>query len=138
VKYKRTERVQFDSYSSTMDFMNDVIETLLDEDNIDEQATIIADRDTIVNILDLIDRNLIDNFEFEIQYNIFDEMDKIKNDIYRLDILDDGEIFIEKAVNHNGDYYDCDGFIFAEKHIDMDAYQNNNRRCDVMVFDIDE
>ena len=53
-------------------------------------------------------------------------------------ILDDGEVFIEPAINKDAEYYECDGFMFVESEVSEDVYSEINEYNDVMVFSIDE
>ena len=131
MKYKKSERVQSEVYSSIEDLISDVIETVLDEDNYERSANIVSDRKTIENILDYIDKSSLD---FEFNVNIIDFRDN--TDEYILTILDDGELFVEPVIDKNGKYYDLDGFLFVDKCMGSDVYKGKNRRCDTMLFDL--
>lgn len=135
MKYEKSDRVQHESYCCLLCFLSDVLETLFDESNDEGQVHIIADEFITGELIKLICKVEIDDFEFDLQVV---EFDKDNAEEYRITILDSGEVYIESAVDKNGEYHDCDGFIFADVDVDESVIQGNNRRCDVMIFDIDE
>lgn len=136
MKYKLTDRIQYESYCCVYHLIYDVIETLLDESIDIESVHIIADKDLIEELIKVICQTTVNDFEFElscIDFQLYnDEIDE-----YRMTIFDDGSVYIEPAIDKNAEYYDCDGFIFAECEVSEDAYSGNNRHCDVMVFDVE-
>lgn len=134
MKFNKSDRVQNYCYHTTLDFINDVIETILDEDNFERSANIISDFNTTNELLEFIKSSNLENFDFDIQ--IVDFRDEIEE--YMITILDIGEVYVEPAVDKNGKYYDLDGFIFTHKNIGSEVFNSKNRNCDVMVFSIDE
>lgn len=134
MKFNKTDRVQSYCYPTTLDFVNDVIETILDEDNFERSANIISDFNTTNELLEFIQSSKLENFDFDIQ--IIDFRDEVEE--YMITILDDGEVYVEPAIDKNGEYYDLDGFIFAHKNIGSEVYSGRNRNCDTMVFTINE
>ena len=136
MRYEKSERVQHESYCCTSHFIQDVIETLFDEDLLTDQVHIIADTELTEILFKAICQTTVNDFKFDLQIVDFDKFDD-EIDEYCITILDDGEVFLEKAVDKNANYYERDGFIFAEYEVSDDAYNGRNRRCDVMVFDID-
>ena len=135
--YEKSERVQHTSYCCINHFILDVLQTLLDEDMNNESVHIIADKYLVEKLIKIICQVSINDFEFNlvrVDFNIFED----SIDEYRITIFDDGDVFIEPAIDENAEYYGCDGFIFAEYEVSEDAYSGNNRDCNVMVFDIEE
>ena len=138
MRYEKTDRVQgVESYCCIPHFVQDVIATLFDEDLEIDQVNIIADTELTEVLFKTICQATINDFEFELAVVDFDKYDD-EVDEYCITILNDGQVFIEKAIDKNADYYECDGFIFAESEVSKDAYNGRNRHCDVMVFSIDE
>ena len=134
MKFNKSERIESYCYPTTLDFINDVIETILDEDNYERSANIVSDINTTKELLEFIIWSKLENFDFDIQ--VVDFRDEVED--YLITILDIGEVYIEPAINKNGEYYDLDGFIFAHKNVSSDAYNGRNRNCDTMVFSIGE
>lgn len=134
--YEKSDRVQRTEYGCPVCFMQDVIETLFDEDSDVDQVNIIADTYLTEVILKTICRVQIDDFEFDLDFIDFNTSDD-NIDEYKITIFDDGDVYIEPAINKDAEYYDCDGFMFVEADVSDDAYNGNNRHCDVMVFTIE-
>ena len=134
MKFSKSDRIQTYTYETTLDFINDVIETVLDEDNFERSANIISDFNTTNELLEFIKASDLEYFKFDIQIEDFrDDAEE-----YLITILDIGEVYVEPVIASNGEYYDLDGFIFAHKNIGSDVYTGKNRNCDTMVFSIDE
>lgn len=133
--YEKSERVQHTSYCCINHFILDVLETLLDEDMNNESVHIIADKFLVEKLIKVICQANIDDFEFNLALVDFYRFDDTIDE-YRITIFTDGEVYVESAINKNANYYDCDGFIFAECEVSDDVYMGNNKHCDVMVFDI--
>ena len=136
MKYKLTDRIQYESYCCPFHLLEDVIDTLFEESLNIDQVHIISDKYLTESLIKTICQTGVNDFEFDLQTIDFDKLDD-EIDEYRITILDDGEVFIEPAINKNAEHYDCDGFIFAECEVSEDAYNGNNRHCDVMVFDVE-
>lgn len=135
--YEKSDRVQHESYYCIHHFITDVIDTLFDEDSDNESVHIIADKYLIEELIKVICQVKVNDFEFNlvmVDFNMIDD----EVDEYCITIFDDGEVFVEKAIDKDANYYEYDGFIFAEYEVSEDVYEGNNRRCDVMVFDICE
>ena len=135
--YEKSERVQHESYCCISHFIQDVIDTLLNEDSDNESVHIIADKYLVEELIKVICQVRVNDFEFDLAMLDFNTIDD-EIDEYCITIFDDGEVFVEKAIDKDANYYEYDGFIFAEYEVSEDAYNGRNRRCDVMVFDIDE
>lgn len=135
MKYQISERVQHVHYCCEIDFIKDVLETLLNEDLNSGCVNIIADKEITELILKTICKVDINSFEFELK-----EIDFSKDfrdiDEYRIILFDDGTVYVEPAIDKDADYYDCDGFIFVESEVSEDSYLGSNASCDVMVFSI--
>jgi hypothetical protein len=132
MKFKKTDRVQSETYPTTIDFINDVIETILDEDNFERSASIISDYNTTNELLEFIQASNVEYFNFDVQ--IVDFRDEVEE--YMITILDIGEVYVEPAADKNGRYHEIDGFLFVHKDIDSEVYNGRNRRNDVMIFDL--
>ena len=137
MRYEKSERVQHESYCCIPHFIEDVIETLFDEDSDNESVHIIADKYLVEELIKVICQVRVNDFEFDLAMLDFNMIDD-EVDEYCITIFDDGEVFVEKAIDKDANYYEYDGFIFAEYEVSEDAYNGRNRRCDVMVFDICE
>lgn len=137
MKYEKSERVQHEDYCCPVHFMEDVLDTLYNEDLEIDQVNIIADTYLTEVIFKTICKITVNDFEFDLAVVDFDRLDD-EVDEYIITILNDGEVFIEPAINKDAEYFECDGFIFAESEVSEDAYNGKNRSCDVMVFSIDE
>lgn len=136
MKYEKSERVQFSTYCCIPHLILDALNTLQDEDLNIDQVNIITDKYMTEELIKVICQSDIEDFEFDlafIDFNMYDE----SIDEYRITIFDDGEVYIEPAIDKDAEYYDCDGFIFAELGVSDDAYKGNNRGNDVMVFEIE-
>lgn len=134
--YEKTDRIQSALYETTLDLLADAIETLLDEEVDVDQVNILVSEYTAEELIKTICQTQINDFEFILQSLSFNRGDGI--DEYRVSICDDGEVYVEHAMDKDGNYFDCDGFIFAESCISPLSAEGNNRHCDVMVFDINE
>ena len=134
MKFNKSERIQNYCYPTTLDFINDAIETILDEDNYESSVNIISDINTTTELLEFIISSNLEHFNFDVQ--IVDIRDEIED--YMITILDIGEVYVEPAINKDNEYYDLDGFIFAHKNVNSDAYNRRNRNCDTMVYSISE
>jgi len=134
MKFNKSERIQNYCYPTTLDFINDVIETILDDDNYERSVNIISDINTTKELLEFIISSKLEHFNFDIQ--LVDLRDEVED--YIITILDIGEVYVEPAINKYNEYYDLDGFIFAHKNISTDAYNGRNRNCDTMIFSIGE
>jgi hypothetical protein len=137
MRYEKSERVQHENYCCIPHFLEDVIATLFSEDLEIDQVHIIADTYLTEAIFKIICQTTINDFEFDLTVIKFDTED-YDTDEYRITILNDGEVFVEPAIDKDAEYYDCDGFIFVESEVNEDAYSGNNRNNDVMIFSIDE
>lgn len=137
MKYKLTDRIQHESYCCPFHLLEDVINTLFEESLNIDQVHIISDKYLTESLIKTICQTGVNDFEFDLQIIDFDKLDD-EIDEYRITILDDGEVFIEPAINKNAEYYDCDGFIFAECEVSEDAYNGHNRHCDVIVFEVED
>lgn len=137
MRYEKSERVQHESYCCINHFVLDVLNTLFDEDSDNESVHIIADKYLVEELIKVICQVRVNDFEFDLAMLDFNTIDD-EIDEYCITIFDDGDVYVLPAINKNAEYYDCDGFIFAEYEVSEDAYNGKNRRCDVMVFDIDE
>jgi hypothetical protein len=137
MRYEKSERVQHENYCCIPHFLEDVIATLFSEDLEIDQVHIIADTYLTEAIFKTICQTTINDFEFDLTVIKFDTED-YDTDEYRITILNDGEVFVEPAIDKDAEYYDCDGFIFVESEVNEDAYSGNNRNNDVMIFSIDE
>jgi hypothetical protein len=136
MRYEKSDRIQNESYCCPVHFLEDAIETLFDESLETKCIHIISDKYLTETLLKLICQTTINDFEFELSLIDFNkENDEI--DEYRITIFDDGEVYIEPAIDEDGEYYDCDGFIFAECEVSEDAYNGNNRGNDTMIFSIE-
>lgn len=133
MKYEKTDRIQDEDYYSNVDFLNDVIETLLDESNYEKTISIFADKEIISEICETMKNADINQFEFDFQT---EEINENFNGIGMITLYEDGAIFVDSATDKNNNFYECDGFLFVHKDVDKEAIQGRNRRCDVMVFDI--
>ncbi|MDF2701051.1 MAG: hypothetical protein K0Q49_2615 [Haloplasmataceae bacterium] len=105
MRYEKSVRVQHEDYCCPVHLMQDILDTLLNEESELDMVHIISDKYT--------------------------------TEILLKTILDDGEVFVEKAINKNAEYYDCDGFMFVESEVSEDVYNGHNRGNDVMVFTVD-
>jgi hypothetical protein len=137
MRYEKSERVQHENYCCIPHFLEDVLDTLFSEDLEIDQVHIIADTYLTEAIFKIICQTTINDFEFDLTVIKFDTED-YDTDEYRITILNDGEVFVEPAIDKDAEYYDCDGFIFVESEVNEDAYSGNNRNNDVMIFSIDE
>jgi hypothetical protein len=137
MKYEKSDRIQYEDYCCVPHFMEDVVNTLFNEDLEIDQVHIIADTYLTEAIFKTICQIKVNDFEFDLTVVKFDAED-YDTDEYRITILNDGQVFVEPAIDKNANYYDCDGFIFAETEVSEDAYNGNNRHCDVMVFEIED
>ena len=137
MNYEKSDRIQHESYCCIPHFVQDVIATLFDEDLETDQVHIIADTELTEALFKVICQTTVNDFEFDLAMIDFDKFDD-EIDEYCITILDDGEVFIEKAIDKNAIYFERDGFIFAESEVSEDAYNGRNRHCDVMVFEIEE
>jgi hypothetical protein len=135
--YEKSERIQHESYCCPVHFMQDILDTLFDEDLEIGQVHIISDKYTTEQLVKTICQITVNDFEFELQVVDFDKFDD-EIDEYMITILNNGEVYVEKAINKDAEYYDCDGFMFVESEVSEDAYNGNNRGNDVMVFSIEE
>lgn len=135
--YEKSDRIQYESYCCVPCFFGDVIETLFNEDLEIDQVHIIADTELTEALIKVLCQTSINDFEFELALVDFDKLDD-EVDEYCITILNSGEVFVEKAIDKNANYFERDGFIFAECEVSEDAYNGRNRHCDVMVFDIEE
>ena len=137
MRYELSNRIQEESYCCEHCLLVDIVETLFNEDLDTDQVNIIASTYTTEKLIKAICQITIEGFEFDLQLLDFDKFDD-ETDEYRITILDDGEVFVESAVNKDAVYHDCDGFMFVESEVSEDAYSGNNRRCDVVVFEVEE
>jgi hypothetical protein len=137
MKYEKSDRIQYEDYCCPVHFMEDVLETLFDDGLDTDQVHIISDKELTEALLKIICQIQVEDFEFDLQVVDFDRLDD-EVDEYMITILDDGEVFVEKAIDKNAKYFDCDGFMFVEAEVSEDAYSGNNRHNDVMVFEIEE
>lgn len=136
MKYKKENRVQHESYSSVYELVTDAIETLQSINDGEEVVNIIADKQGMDEILAVIGENNIEDFVFETPTPDPNVMEL--DELYATSIYSDGEVYLENAINvSHDDYYNYDGFMFVHKDVDSDIYHYDNRKCDVMVFDID-
>lgn len=140
MRYKISDRIQHENYCCPVSFLEDVIETLFDENLETDQVHIIADTYLTEVIFKTIFKTIcnttVNDFEFDsavVDFDIFDD----ETDEYCITILNNGEVFLEKAIDKNANYYERDGFIFTECEVSEDAYNGRNRHCDTMVFSID-
>lgn len=136
MRYEKSDRVQHENYCCPVHFMEDVLDTLFNEDLEIDQVHIIADTYLTELIFKTICQITVNDFEFDLTVVKFDAED-YDTDEYRITILNDGQVFVEPAIDKDAEYYDCDGFIFAESEVSEDVYNGHNRHCDVMVFSID-
>lgn len=135
MKYEKSERVQHESYCCIHNFITDVIDTLFDEDLDNKSVHIIADKYLVEELIKVICQVRVNDFEFDLAMLDFNTIDD-EIDEYCITIFDDGDVYVLPAINKDAEYYDCDGFIFAECEVSEDAYNGNNCDCNVMVFDI--
>ena len=137
MRYEKSERVQHEHYCCPFHLIQDVIDTLFDGNLDTDQVHIIADKYLTEALIKTICQTGIDDYEFDLVVVDFDiREDQV--DEYRITILNDGEVYIEPAINKDAEYYDCDGFIFVEYEVNEDAYNGNNRKNEVMVFSVNE
>lgn len=137
MRYEKSDRVQHDNYCCEISFIEDVLDTLFDEDLNVDNVSIIADTYIIELLLKTICRLEIDDFEFDLQAIDFNKFNDAC-DKYKIMLFKDGEMYVESAIDRDANYYDCDSFIFVESEVSEDAYSGNNRHNDVMVFSIDD
>jgi hypothetical protein len=135
MRYQKSERIQNEDYSSISEFLNDVIETLIDESNYEQTVNIIADTELTEMLIKEFYSNNVEDFKFNLQIVDYTQKDNTITE-FKITILSDGEVFIEPAMDKNGEYYDCDGFIFLQNEITDKILKGNNRRCDAIVFEI--
>jgi hypothetical protein len=136
MRYEKSVRVQHEDYCCPVHLMQDILDTLLNEESELDMVHIISDKYTTEILLKTICQIESDEIELELQVIDFDKYDD-EVDEYMITILDDGEVFVEKAINKNAEYYDCDGFMFVESEVSEDVYNGHNRGNDVMVFTVD-
>ena len=134
--YEKSERVQHNTYESIPHLIMDALETLQNEDLYIDQVHIIADKYMTEKLIKIICRAQLDDFTFDLSIIDF-SIDEDLVDDYRTTILDTGEVYIEPAIDKDANYYDCEGFIFAEADVSPDAYNGNNRGNNTMVFKIE-
>jgi hypothetical protein len=132
MRYKKSERVQSETYSSVEELILDAIEAIKDEDNYERSVSIIANRDIIEYVAEYIEQSELD-FKFDIV--VADFRDNV--DEYIIDIIDTGEVWIE-PVKVNNSYCELSGFMYVHKNIDLEAYNGENRRNDVIVFSLND
>lgn len=135
MRYEKTDRIQYERYCCTGCFFTDVLSTLFDESNDTGLVHIIADDIVTEELIKLICQIEIEGFEFDLSGI---EFKKREFDEFLVTISTDGEVFVDSSTDKNGEYYECDGFIFADIEVDSKAFEGNNRRCDTMIFEIDE
>lgn len=139
MRYEKSDRVQREDYPSTIELVYDIVETLYDESNNDDVVNVIAPKDIIIKLINFLDsvyiKNLDANFTFDVKDLNLSDFDV---DILTLAIYKDGEIYLESAIDCDNEFYECDGFIYLHNDVDIAAIENNNRRCDAIIFDIDE
>jgi len=133
MRYELSERIQEETYCCPVSFFGDVLETLFDKSNDAGMVHIIADEFITEELIKFICAVKIEGFDFDLTI----DFDKSIDDEFRITILDNGEVNIEPSTNDNGEYFECDGFIFADIDVDEDAFNGENRRCDVVVFEIE-
>ena len=135
MRYEKSERIQgIETYCCPVSFFGDVLETLFDESNDAGMVHIIADDFITEKLIKFICAIKIEGFDFDLQSIDFD---KNIDDEFRITILDNGEVDIEPSTNDKGEYFECDGFIFADIDVDEDAFNGENRRCDTIIFEIE-
>jgi hypothetical protein len=137
MRYEISDRIQHENYCCPAHFMEDVIDTLFSEDLETDKVHIIADTELTEVLFKVISQITVNDFEFDFAVVDYDKFDD-EIDEYCITILNDGEVFIEKAIDKNANYFELDGFVFAESEVSEDVYNGRNRHCDVMVFSIDE
>ena len=67
MKFNKSERIQNYCYPTTLDFINDVIETILDEDNYESSVNIVSDINTTTELLEFIISSNLEQFNFDVQ-----------------------------------------------------------------------
>ena len=100
MKYEMSDRIQFEDYCCYGSFMCDVIETLYDESLDIDEVNIIADTYTTENIIKTICQISMEDFKFELMLAKFDKANN-EVDEYEITILNDGEVFVESAIDKN-------------------------------------
>ena len=135
MRYEVSERVQSEKYCCNECFLADVIATLFDESLNIDQVDIITDRYKTAELIKLLSSITVNGFEFElaiIDFNIYEDA----IDEYKISITNDGEVYVESAINKDAEYHECYGFMFVDESVSQDAYEGNNALNDVMVFEI--
>ena len=135
MRYKMQERVQKESYCCTVSLLEDVVNTLFDEELCNECVHIITDKHMTEKLVKNICQLTINDFTFNLTYVNFDSLDD-SIDEYRITIYNNGKVYVSSAIDENAEYYSCDGFLFVEYEVSEDVYRGNNRNCDTIVFDI--
>lgn len=133
MRFKNHTRIQNESYSSISELIADAIETVMDEQNDERKTNIISSRQITEDFLDYINKSELD-FKFDEPLTNY----KDGNDEYMLTICDDGEVYVDPTTDKNGEYYDLDGFIYVHNDVNLDILNGNNRRCDVIIYSVDE
>lgn len=134
MRYKNENRIQYTEYNSVDELISDVVSTITDESICKYTANVIANKELINRLTNYVNENVVDGFEFDIQS--YDTRDNV--DTYSLEILDDGDVYVDPAVYPNGECQLFDSFMFVEKNVDDAMYNVANRHCDVMVFDLND
>ena len=98
MRYEKSERVQHESYCCIPHFIEDVIETLFDEDSDNESVHIVADKYLVEELIKVICQVRVNDFEFDLAMLDFNMIDD-EVDEYCITIFDDGEVFVDKAID---------------------------------------
>ncbi len=137
MKYKLQERIQHCHYECEHEFLFDVLSTLIDEELMADSVSIISDKCTTELIMRTMCQMKFEDFIFDFQSIDF-RMNDESIDEYFIHIFNDGEVYIEPAINKDAEYKECDGILFVESEVSEDAYQESNQFNEVMVFSIND
>lgn len=139
MRYEKSDRVQRESYSSAIELVYDIVETLNDESNYDDVVNVIAPKDIVIKLINFLDNVYVKNLDANFTFDVKDlDLSDFEDNIITLAVYRDGEIYLESATDCDNEFYECDGFIFLHNDVDIAAIENNNRRCDTIIFEINE